>query len=334
MLSSKRRRPSGIQRLIDDRVDRALDEGLEVGAAEEARPLGEPLQIELLGRALSHEELENPSPCRLVGRGNEQQTVEATRPLDCLVDVPWSVCRPEDENAFVVGTDRVELLQELVDERTPCASDVPAAGESDGIELVEKEDAWRRAPCLLEDVVQVSLADSYERIEDFLDPDVRERQAAFRRSRPREQGLAAARRAVEKDPASSATTVAFVEVSSLERENDGAVNGLLDVLEPSDVIEGRRPTRFELHCCRVAVGPFVARDLHDSFETERGVDLASKTRHSFDDVGGLRSEEHTSALQSRGHIVCRFLLEKKKTYMQRSSSHTIHSSIYTLTNKL
>jgi len=32
----------------------------------------------------------------------------------------------------------------------------------------------------------------------------------------------------------------------------------------------------------------VARDLHDSFETERGVDLASKTRHSFDDVGGLR----------------------------------------------
>src|SRR5690625_5313457 len=27
----------------------------------------------------------------------------------------------------------------------------------------------------------------------------------------------------------------------------------------------------------------------------------------------LRSEEHTSELQSRGHIVCRLLLEKKKT---------------------
>src|SRR5690625_6169390 len=29
--------------------------------------------------------------------------------------------------------------------------------------------------------------------------------------------------------------------------------------------------------------------------------------------GFLRSEEHTSELQSRGHLVCRLLLEKKKT---------------------
>src|SRR5690625_7368316 len=29
---------------------------------------------------------------------------------------------------------------------------------------------------------------------------------------------------------------------------------------------------------------------------------------------GMRSEEHTSELQSRGHLVCRLLLEKKKTY--------------------
>src|SRR5690625_5698594 len=28
---------------------------------------------------------------------------------------------------------------------------------------------------------------------------------------------------------------------------------------------------------------------------------------------GVRSEEHTSELQSRGHLVCRLLLEKKKT---------------------
>src|SRR5690625_6361412 len=29
-------------------------------------------------------------------------------------------------------------------------------------------------------------------------------------------------------------------------------------------------------------------------------------------MGVLRSEEHTSELQSRGHLVCRLLLEKKK----------------------
>src|SRR5690625_7049764 len=33
--------------------------------------------------------------------------------------------------------------------------------------------------------------------------------------------------------------------------------------------------------------------------------------------GPLRSEEHTSELQSRGHLVCRLLLEKKKNVYQQ-----------------
>src|SRR5207253_9897840 len=33
---------------------------------------------------------------------------------------------------------------------------------------------------------------------------------------------------------------------------------------------------------------------------------------SSDGHGNTRSEEHTSELQSRGHLVCRLLLEKKK----------------------
>src|SRR5437870_8978132 len=37
----------------------------------------------------------------------------------------------------------------------------------------------------------------------------------------------------------------------------------------------------------------------------------------------LRSEEHTSELQSRGHLVCRLLLEKKKkTNIQNTYIHT------------
>src|SRR5690625_6227559 len=36
----------------------------------------------------------------------------------------------------------------------------------------------------------------------------------------------------------------------------------------------------------------------------------------------IRSEEHTSELQSRGHLVCRLLLEKKK-YMTINLSMTI-----------
>src|SRR5699024_12866592 len=36
-----------------------------------------------------------------------------------------------------------------------------------------------------------------------------------------------------------------------------------------------------------------------------------------EDLVGLRSEEHTSELQSRFDLVCRLLLEKKKTETQR-----------------
>src|SRR5690625_5837785 len=40
-----------------------------------------------------------------------------------------------------------------------------------------------------------------------------------------------------------------------------------------------------------------------------GFAIIAKTRLAYRSV--LRSEEHTSELQSRGHLVCRLLLEKK-----------------------
>src|SRR3712207_7605426 len=40
-----------------------------------------------------------------------------------------------------------------------------------------------------------------------------------------------------------------------------------------------------------------------------------------------RSEEHTSELQSRQYLVCRLLLEKKKT-----NSNDYHRSVYKITN--
>src|SRR5258708_20240439 len=38
--------------------------------------------------------------------------------------------------------------------------------------------------------------------------------------------------------------------------------------------------------------------------------------------GGLRSEEHTSELQSPDHLVCRLLLEKKKTHPLTTTHQT------------
>src|SRR5205809_2379480 len=40
------------------------------------------------------------------------------------------------------------------------------------------------------------------------------------------------------------------------------------------------------------------------------------------DVDGVRSEEHTSELQSRLHLVCRLLLEKKKQLLENRIDRT------------
>src|SRR5690625_6373528 len=54
--------------------------------------------------------------------------------------------------------------------------------------------------------------------------------------------------------------------------------------------------------------PFVGRAVARS-----GAGLTLSRRSSTAAIrAALRSEEHTSELQSRGHLVCRLLLEKKK----------------------
>src|SRR5450755_5118387 len=47
--------------------------------------------------------------------------------------------------------------------------------------------------------------------------------------------------------------------------------------------------------------------------------LPDRAAHAFD--ARVRSEEHTSELQSPVHLVCRLLLEKKKTQKQTASGY-------------
>src|SRR2546422_6029286 len=53
---------------------------------------------------------------------------------------------------------------------------------------------------------------------------------------------------------------------------------------------------------------------------QRGSDPAGYYVECVDDDGLTRSEEHTSELQSRLHLVCRLLLEKKKD-CEKSNRH-------------
>src|SRR5687768_18004217 len=56
--------------------------------------------------------------------------------------------------------------------------------------------------------------------------------------------------------------------------------------------------------CGLGSGQFVDSLIDDVFIYRLGVERLVQS--------GLRSEEHTSELQSRLHLVCRLLLEKKK----------------------
>src|SRR5690625_4351751 len=50
----------------------------------------------------------------------------------------------------------------------------------------------------------------------------------------------------------------------------------------------------------------------DEQELSHRLDLLTFQRNEIENANLQRSEEHTSELQSRGHLVCRLLLEKKK----------------------
>src|SRR5258708_31617696 len=61
------------------------------------------------------------------------------------------------------------------------------------------------------------------------------------------------------------------------------------------------------------------------------VDISLNQDYSGDSNGGYRSEEHTSELQSPDHLVCRLLLEKKKTKNYKRFKVTMRLGIRTNT---
>src|SRR2546422_6346600 len=73
-------------------------------------------------------------------------------------------------------------------------------------------------------------------------------------------------------------------------------------------------TLFRSPAARTDEGPEHERKSRDAEDQGRDED----PRHR----SASRSEEHTSELQSRLHLVCRLLLEKKKNKPCQSSGHT------------
>src|SRR6266536_6420086 len=72
--------------------------------------------------------------------------------------------------------------------------------------------------------------------------------------------------------------------------------------------------------------------LHDALPISTPRSPPNRRRPPGRRPGGLRSEEHTSELQSRVDLVCRLLLEKKKKYNIRLMSVNIEIKIYVSSN--
>src|SRR5260370_23380594 len=69
---------------------------------------------------------------------------------------------------------------------------------------------------------------------------------------------------------------------------------------------------------------FMASDARKEAIVREVVALARECGHSPAQVALARSEEHTSELQSHLNLVCRLLLEKKKSYSEVHPSHVTH----------
>src|SRR3712207_7417305 len=67
----------------------------------------------------------------------------------------------------------------------------------------------------------------------------------------------------------------------------------------------------------VPLGPLLSEALGVPVAVDNDVNVAALAEHRLG--AGVRSEEHTSELQSRQYLVCRLLLEKKKQNVHTSS---------------
>src|SRR5438552_10342193 len=91
-------------------------------------------------------------------------------------------------------------------------------------------------------------------------------------------------------------------------------NGVVKCTCPSPLIKGSNARPWEAISPGSAVQPSNITRLHSS--KSRPIDSARSG------VARVRSEEHTSELQSPDHLVCRLLLEKKKKKVEIECIHT------------
>src|SRR5690625_20043 len=96
------------------------------------------------------------------------------------------------------------------------------------------------------------------------------------------------------------------------KNHEEAVKIFLDKLTKVGIIENLNEIEAVGHRV-VHGGEYFSDSVPITEEVLSTIELVSELAplHNPPNIVGIRSEEHTSELQSRGHLVCRLLLEKK-----------------------
>src|SRR3989441_6287759 len=138
------------------------------------------------------------------------------------------------------------------------------------------------------------------------DQKVRDRPEPVREAQPEQHDRAhhnADARGVAQRPCEAqATGIEQSALASRERRDRGEVIGLERVTETQQQAEARK-------------GEQVGRGAHGGWESTVTILPCASACLAVAFPVGLRSEEHTSELQSLAYLVCRLLLEKKKKHV-------------------
>ena len=223
-----------------------VDEVLQVGAGETGASARDDVELHVVTeRNAPSVHGENALTPVQVGPRHDDATVEAAGAKDRRIEDVGPVGRGDDDDTLA-RLEAVHLDEELVEGLlalvvTPTHPGATMA--TDGVDLVDEDDAGRVLLPLLEQVADARGADADEHLDEIRAGDAEERDARLAGDGAREERLARARRTHEQDALGNAATETLKLLWVLQERDDlfAIVLGLVDA---SDVLEGDLVLRF------------------------------------------------------------------------------------------